>query len=117
MNRDMKAALGEGAGITSLRVDGGASRNNLLMQMQSDLSAIPVLRAENAEATALGAAFLAGLAVGFFEGRESLPIQNEKTAAFHPVIDEEARETSRKGWQRAVRACRAFTENYDSEVI
>lgn len=117
MNRDMKAALGEVAGITSLRVDGGASRNNLLMQMQSDLSAIPVLRAENAEATALGAAFLAGLAVGFFESREMLPIQNEKTAAFHPVIDEEARETSRKGWQRAVRACRAFTENYDSEVI
>ena len=117
MNRDMRAAFGEEAGITSLRVDGGASRNGLLLQMQSDLSALPVFRAENAEATALGAAFLAGLAVGFFESREALPTKGENCVFFHPEMREEERNREKKGWQRAVRACRAFTENYDSEEI
>lgn len=117
MNRDMRAAFGERAGITTLRVDGGASRNDLLMQMQSDISAIPVLRAENAEATALGAAFLAGLAVGFFESREALPIKKNETVGFYPTIDASLRQKKKNGWQRAVRACRAFTENYDSEEI
>jgi glycerol kinase len=117
MNRDMRAALGASSGITTLRVDGGASRNDLLMQMQSDLSAIPVMRAENAEATALGAAFLAGLAVGFYESRAALPIQKNGTGIFTPAIDEDERAKKKNGWQRAVRACRAFTENYDSEEI
>ena len=117
MNRDMRAAFGEHAGITALRVDGGASRNDLLMQMQSDISSIPVLRAENAEATALGAAFLAGLAVGFFESRDTLPVKANETVSFHPQIDASLRQKKKNGWQRAVRACRAFTENYDSEEI
>ena len=115
MNRDMTAVNMEG--ITTLRVDGGASRNDLLMQIQSDLSALPVARAENAEATALGAAFLAGLAVGFFESREALPIKCKESVAFEPRIDNEERQKRKDGWTRAVRACRAFTLAYESEEI
>ena len=115
MNRDMASA--SMAGITTLRVDGGASRNDLLMQIQSDLSALPVARAENAEATALGAAFLAGLAVGFFESREELPVKCKETVAFEPKIDNEERQKRKDGWARAVRACRAFTLAYESEEI
>ncbi len=115
MNRDM-AALGM-AGITTLRVDGGASRNDLLMQIQSDISAVPVLRAENAEATALGAAFLAGLAVGFFESREALPVKCKEKIAFEPKIDNDERQKRKDGWARAVRACRAFSSVYESEEI
>lgn len=115
MNRDM-ASLGH-AGITTLRVDGGASRNDLLLQLQSDISALPVLRAQNAEATALGAAFLAGLAVGFFESREALPVKCKDFVAFDPKIDNDARQKKKDGWRRAVRACRAFSNVYESEEI
>lgn len=114
MNRDMEAAFGGALAIRSLRVDGGASRNDLLLRVQADLSAIPVLRAEESEATALGAAFLAGLAVGFFESRETLPIGTESTA-FTPAASEETRRKMLRGWRRAVRACRAFTEEFERE--
>ena len=117
MNRDMRAHFGDTAGIVSLRVDGGASRNELLLQMQSDISGISVLRAENAEATALGAAFLAGLAVGFFESREDLPIKCKESVSFSPKIDEETRRKKKNGWYRAVRACRAYTDAYENEEI
>ena len=108
MQRDMRRALGEETCIRALRVDGGASRNDLLLQMQADLSAIPVLRSGEAEATALGAAFLAGLAVGFFANREALPRTTEAEACFAPAIGEEMRKKKIKGWRRAVKACRAF---------
>ena len=74
MQADMASMSEEGKNhaITSLKVDGGASANQLLMQFQSDVSGIPVKRPATTEATALGAAFLAGLGVGFFESRERL---------------------------------------------
>ncbi len=111
MNADMKA-FGEKP-IKNLRVDGGASANNLLMQMQSDISGISVLRSSNTEATAAGAAFLAGLAVGFYADREELKqkISNGKT--FTPNIDETKRQRQLSGWHKAVRACRAFEEGED----
>ena len=99
-----------GKKITSLKVDGGASANQLLMQMQSDISNLRVIRSENTEATALGAAFLAGLAVGFFDSREQLCTLVASGKEFTPEIDEKARETALDGWHRAVAACRAFSK-------
>lgn len=96
--------------ISCLKVDGGASANSLLMQMQSDLSGIRVVRSDNPEATAAGAAYLAGLAVGFFEDREDiLKLMSEKDG-FSPKMDTEARNKKIKGWHRAVSACRHFGE-------
>ena len=97
--------------LSCLRVDGGASANGLLMQMQSDISGIRVIRSENAEATAAGAAFLAGLAVGFFESRQDIKILLSEKDSFSPAIDESTRKAKLKGWQRAVRACRCFAES------
>ncbi len=111
MNGDMEA-FGEGT-IASLRVDGGASANDLLMQMQSDYSGISVLRSANPEATAAGACFLAGLAVGFFKDRDELKTLISVGKRYEPQIDGEARRQALRGWHRAVKACRAFSESED----
>ena len=110
MRADMKRSLGEGADINSLRVDGGASRNDLLMQIQSDISALPVARAENTEATALGAAFLAGLAVGFYPSRAALRSLLGEGKTFLPNMTEAERAHRLDGWHRAVRACECFAK-------
>ncbi len=115
MDADMQA-YGEEP-VSVLRVDGGASANDLLMQMQSDISGIAVRRSASTEATALGAAFLAGLAVGFFESREELRKKVTAGKQFEPKIAGEARAAALDGWHRAVRACRAFTEAYESEEM
>ena len=109
MNADMVAIGCEG--IESLRVDGGASANDLLMQMQSDISGIDVIRASNPEATAAGAAYLAGLAVGFFENREEIYALASTGKIFITQIGESDRKKALSGWRRAVKACRAFTES------
>ncbi len=108
MNADMYV-FGEKP-ISTLRVDGGATANNLLMQMQSDISGIKVQRCASAEATALGAAFLAGLAVGFFASREELRAKNTAGKEFICEIGVQEREEKLKGWHRAVKACRAYSE-------
>ncbi len=108
MNADMNA-FGE-KGVSTLRVDGGATANNLLMQIQSDISGIPVHRAAEAEATAAGAAFLAGLAVGFFKDREELKQKISVGRVFEPQIESDERRSRINGWHRAVKACRAFSE-------
>lgn len=113
MNEDMRHVDGGVGEIRFLRVDGGASRNDLLMQMQSDFSALSVVRFENPEATALGAAFLAGLAVGFFESREALPIATSNAKEFLPRMLSRERQAKLSGWRRAVRACRAFSAEYN----
>ncbi len=111
----MNADLSEFGGkpVVTLRVDGGASANDLLMQMQSDISGIEVLRSGSAEATAMGAAFLAGLGVGFFESREQLKELVSAGKSFEPQISESQRKAMLGGWHRAVRACRAFAESED----
>lgn len=96
--------------ISLLRVDGGASANDLLMQMQSDYSRISVQRSTTAEATALGAAFLAGLAVGFFKNREEIKSLVSAGKAFAPKMSEEESQKSINGWHRALEACRKFSE-------
>lgn len=109
----MNADIGEMGGerISLLRVDGGASANELLMQMQSDFSGIRVQRAGNAEATAAGAAYLAGLAVGFFKDREELKRLGGSGKLFSPVMEDATRQARLRGWHRAVRACRVFGES------
>ena len=106
MQADMNA-FGAGS-ITSLKVDGGASENRLLMQFQSDISGIPVIRPATAEATAWGAAALAGLAVGFFSDPADTRITQEGGFSYAPTMDEGEREALLDGWHRAVKACRAF---------
>ena len=108
MNEDM-AVFGEEP-ISCLKVDGGASANDLLMQMQSDISGISVKRFSSAEATALGAAFLAGLGVGFFKDREELKGKITAGKIFQSSKSEEERSIMLKGWQKAVKACKAFSE-------
>ena len=111
MREDMRVISDNG--ITALKVDGGASANDLLMQMQSDFSNIRVVRADNAEATAAGAACLAGLATGFFKNRSEIKNKLGTGAAFVPQADEETRKKTLNGWRRAVKACRAFSESED----
>lgn len=112
MNADI-SALCEGEAISVLKVDGGASANDLLMQVQSDLSGIIVNRSANPEATAAGAAYLAGLAVGFFESREELKRLASNGKSFEPTMDSTVRKKCLDGWRRAVRSCRAFSERED----
>ena len=109
MQGDMAIGGRDYGRITSLKVDGGASRNRLLMQFQSDISGLPVIRPASSEATALGAAFLAGLAVGFFESREELTqLLEHGGETFTPSMAEIDREALLGGWTKAVQACRAF---------
>jgi glycerol kinase len=90
-----------GIALTELRVDGGASTNDLLMQMQADLANLPVLRTRTAETTALGAAYLAGLATGFWRGGEELDPQWQADRVFTPRnIDREAKLAE---WRHAIR--------------
>ena len=81
-----------GIHLSSLKVDGGASQNNLLMQMQADISGAPVHRPACVETTAMGAAYLAGLAVGYWDSKEKLSENMEIDCVFEPQISEEERE-------------------------
>lgn len=94
--------------IQLLRVDGGAANNDTLMQFQSDILNIEVERAANLETTALGAAYLAGLAVGFWEDMDDLKELKEEGKTFEPEMSEEKRNDLYTGWQEAVEATRVF---------
>lgn len=91
-----------GAPLTELKVDGGASRNNLLLQFQSNLLGIPVVRPKITETTALGAAYLAGLAVGFWKNIDEIKSQWQVERTFNPVPENEEIENAKKGWQDAI---------------
>lgn len=94
--------------IDRLRVDGGASANNFLMQFQSDILQTKVERPEILESTALGAAYLSGLATGFFESQEALQELSKTDSTFTPLMDDDKRESLYSGWQSAVRATQMF---------
>ena len=96
MAKDMDAPLKE------LKVDGGASRNNLLMQHQADLLGITVVRPKITETTALGAAYLAGLAVGFWNNIDEIKNQWQVERTFEPVADSEKIEAAKAGWADAI---------------
>jgi glycerol kinase len=91
-----------GLPLAQLRVDGGASANGLLMQIQADVLGIEVVRPKNAEATALGAAYLAGIAVGYWKDVESVALQWQVDRVFKPAMDANARAKVRATWRRAL---------------
>ena len=99
-----------GIALTELRVDGGASANDLLMQMQADFAGIPVLRARMSEITALGAAYLAGLAVGFWPDETEIDTQWIADRTFTPSLSEEERAEKLETWRRAVERAKGWTE-------
>ncbi len=103
---DLLKAMEADAGIpiTELRVDGGATHNNLLMQFQSDIVNTKVTRPTMVETTASGAAYLAGLAVGFWKDIEELKSQWKIDQTFTPSIEEEQRKLHIDGWKRAIKA-------------
>ena len=87
--------------MKSLKVDGGASKNRFLMQFQSDISNVDILRADETEATALGAAYLAGLTVGLWKNRSELKSLHKTAEAFSPAMNEQVRQKNLEGWHRA----------------
>ena len=104
--RDVLAAMEADAGIalSSLRVDGGAVANNFLLQFQSDILGVRVERPAVAETTALGAAYLAGLATGFWASREEIAQHRAVDRTFEPAMPQQTAAALYRGWQRAVKA-------------
>lgn len=101
---DVLAAMQEDAGIklSALKVDGGASMNNFLMQFQADIIHAPVHRPSCIETTAMGASYLAGLAVGFWKSTADVKNNWQISKVFEPQMDEATREAKLKGWKKAV---------------
>lgn len=108
--RDVMEAMSKDSGIEvqNLRVDGGAVKNNFIMQFQADIVNTPVERAEIQETTALGAAYLAGLAVGFWESKDDIANRWKLEEEFEPKMEEEQRTKLYKGWKKAVEATQVF---------
>ena len=105
---DVLAAMESDSGVPvkELRVDGGAARNNLLMQIQADLLGVPVTRPANPETTVLGATYLAGLAVGYWPDQETIAKQWHADCNFQPGLDEQKRREQKAGWRRALERAR-----------
>jgi glycerol kinase len=97
-----------GGAITELRVDGGAAGNDLLMQMQADALGIPVVRPAVTETTALGAAYLAGLAVGFWDGLDEISSMWAVDRRFEPALSDDQRQARMLQWRRAVERSRRW---------
>jgi glycerol kinase len=110
---DVLKAMEADAGIKlkELRVDGGASANDLLMQLQADLLNVPVVRPKVAETTALGAAYLAGLAVGFWKSRADIARQWQADRRFTPAMKPATRSRIAAGWVRALKRAKAWEES------
>ncbi|NCT93572.1 MAG: glycerol kinase GlpK [Chitinophagaceae bacterium] len=108
---DVLKAMEADAGIhiKEVRVDGGATVNNALMQFQSDILNTTVVRPRITETTALGAAYLAGLAIGFWKDLDELEQYWQKDAAFVPTMDAVVSDSLKQNWGRAIRAAQAFT--------
>jgi len=98
-----------GTPLGALRVDGGAAVNDLLMQFQADVLGVPVVRPKVTETTALGAAYLAGLASGFWSGPEDLHARRQGDRRFEPRMDAAKRTERRDYWRQAVDRCRNWT--------
>ncbi|MEZ9071025.1 glycerol kinase GlpK [Vibrio splendidus] len=115
--RDVLDAMQADSGIklAKLRVDGGAVANNFLMQFQSDVLDTEVHRPEVTEVTALGAAYLAGLAVGFWDSIDELQDKAVLDRTFMPHHDEEKRNRRYKGWKRAIKCAQVWSELHDDD--
>ena len=110
---DVLSAMEADAGIrlSSLKVDGGASANNYLMQTQADVNAAPVDRPKCVETTAAGAAYLAGLSVGFWKDQAQLQAIRQTDRTFQPKLREQERTGRLEGWKKAVRCTRGWVED------
>ncbi|TAM05930.1 MAG: glycerol kinase, partial [Rhodanobacter sp.] len=108
--RDVLSAMQADADIElkELRTDGGAIANNFLAQFQSDILNVPLLRPQVAETTALGAAYLAGLATGFWTSREEIAGQWAVDRRFTPSMPEDRRNALYDGWKQAVQATMGY---------
>lgn len=106
----LEAVHGETGTFTALRVDGGAAVNDLLMQFQADILGVPVVRPRVTETTALGAAYLAGLATGFWPGADELRQSRQDDRCFTPQMDAEKRTALRNRWKEAVERTRGWNE-------
>jgi glycerol kinase len=104
MQKDAACAVHE------VRADGGAARNDMLMQFQADLLGVPVVRPRVTETTALGAAYLAGLAVGFWDSREEIAAQWQAERRFEPTMPDARREEAMTRWARAVAHAKSWAE-------
>jgi glycerol kinase len=111
--REVADAMAEDAGLRlrRLKVDGGASTNNLLMQLQADILGVPVVRPVISQATALGAAYAAGLAVGFWSTRAELRHRVRVDRVFEPQWRRQRRDEGFRGWQRAVQRSRRWVQS------
>ena len=96
--------------LKSLKVDGGASANDFLMQFQADIVNTSVHRPKCIETTALGAAYLAGLAAGYWKDRAEIKENWQIGAAFHPGMPEEKRQELLKGWKKAVKCALVWAQ-------
>jgi glycerol kinase len=102
------SAAGTGTKLPALRVDGGAAVNDLMMQFQADVLGVPVIRPQVTETTALGAAYLAGLATGFWSGESELRAQRQNDVRFEPKRDAGEVKASRDRWKEAVERSRRW---------
>jgi glycerol kinase len=110
--RGVVDAMAQDSGLhpEMLRVDGGAARNDFLCQFQADILGIPVERPATTESTALGAAYLAGLAAGFWQDEQELSAQLQLGRRFEPAMETSRREELYAGWQRAVERAKAWAK-------
>lgn len=106
-----------GIRLTALKVDGGASANNFLMQTQADISNAPVNRPQCVETTAMGAAYLAGLAVGYWKNKEDVVKNWASDQIFTPKIEKTKREKMLRGWKRAVRCAFGWAKDEDEKEL
>jgi glycerol kinase len=108
--RDVLSAMQADSGIElrTLKVDGGAVANNVLMQFQADILGVPVVRPQVTETTALGAAYLAGLAVGFWQSQDELAANWRVDKRFEPRLPADQREALYAGWKRAVERAKGW---------
>ena len=100
-----------GIELRSIKVDGGASKNNFLMQFQADITKANVQRSHIMETTALGAAYLAGIATGFWKNADEVNRNWKMEQTFLPSISSEKRESLLKGWQKAVRCVKGWAKD------
>ena len=117
--KDVLHAMEEDSGLklSSLKVDGGASSNDFLMQFQSDILDTNINRPKVVETTALGAAYLAGLAVGFYESKTDIKNSWIMDREFSPNMDEDKRNKLYKGWQKAVNRSLEWAREDNEELV
>jgi glycerol kinase len=110
--RDVVGAMQADSGLDlkTLRVDGGATANDFLMQFQADILGVPVERPAVVETTALGAAYLAGLATGFWSSQDEIARQWRVDATFEPQMSVDQRDALYAGWKRAVGRAQAWEQ-------